>query len=87
MEVNPDSMLSPWSENLMKVIARITLCFLVGFLGSWQGSLFAQVSDHEGNLSACKNGLGSCNRADLTDAESHNIDVSRTESNRAIIPS
>ena len=67
----------------MKVAERITLCFLVVFLGSWQGTLLAQQSDHEDNLWACKNGFGSCNRSDLTDLESHDIAVSLHQRNVA----
>ena len=59
----------------MKVITGITLCFLVGFLGSFHGALLAQVSNHEDNLSACKNGSESCNRSNLTDAETRDIAV------------
>lgn len=82
MKISPGSMLSPL-EDLMKVITRIALCFLVAFLGSSQAVLVAQVSDHEDNLSACQNGLKSCNRANLTDAESNDIAVSMHRRNLA----
>src|SRR5579862_6369041 len=76
-------MLSPWNKDPMKIIARITLCFLASFLSFLQGSLFAQVSTHEDNVLACKDGLESCNRAMLTDAESHDVAVSMHQRNLA----
>jgi hypothetical protein len=48
----------------MKVISRTALCLLVFFFGFWRGALLAQVSDHENNLSACKNASESCNRSE-----------------------
>lgn len=67
----------------MKVVTRTMPCLLVGVPGSWQSSFFAQVPEHEDSLSACKDGLKSCNRSELTDAASHSITVSVHQHNLA----
>ena len=67
----------------MKFITQIATFLLVAFLCSYQASLLAQISGHDNNLWACKNGLKSCDRDTLSDAEAHDMAVSMHQRNLA----